>query len=722
MNYMIKTLRSIFTRARIGYITQTTISVSIIAVFLLVHQPLAMAITECELDEIRAGTVYYNGCLADCEQPSDSAAPAGSSSSAPTGAANGYPLRLPAISDTTKLANAIDTFIASKTPSSPMKGMGKYFVQGGMRAGINPLLVVGHSFNESGFGTADTKYNQQGAHNSFGRTASDTQPGIDTGRRWYKWNSWEESLYAAEFPASGKTEQPDDQFQYINRRFGVSLDSGLETYLAGDTARGLPAYAPANDGNNIPSYIKAITDSSNEIAQMSGGAIDLGQLGAAAPDSGAATPQPATASAATAGTTGQAVIALDPGHGSVVAEYTDPTTGLGDRETDNSPEREDVQDVANQVKAGLEQAGYKVVMLKTNATDAVSKRERVDAAKAANANLALSIHTSSDSGTFENWGEVWPQFVNGYRQSSTDASKKVVFSNSETADKSNVYSEIITTERDKAERGGTGITKKVVGQPESFGKARGLPSFGDISLVQLWSDDIPWVYNEAGAGASGLTPDQKHAYAQGLINGVQKSIPSNLQAVADESKVGDCLTPTTGTAAVGNGNSVSAALLYAWPTYRGSKTAEARAMKPEYDAAITIARSKGYYIGGVKYPGVDCGGFVTRVMIDSGYEPGYNKGGLTSGGASATPTQLAWVRENWQSVGRGNALSTADLMPGDVAFRVTSSGSNDGHTFMYVGTQPGFGSVIASASLDGRAPVAGKESPTAANIEWFRKK
>ena len=419
------------------------------------------------------------------------------------------------------------------------------------------------------------------------------------------------------------------------------------------------------------------------------------------------TPTPLASSSSSASSK---IIALDPGHGAVVNNYIDPVTKLGDRETANSPEREDMQDVANQVKTQLEGLGYKVVMLKNLATDAVSKRQRIDLAKANKVDLGISLHSDSGSGSFEGWAEVWPQFVGGYRQSSSDQNIKVTFTNQEVADTSNSISDVFATERDKAERSGSGVTKKVVGQAGSFSKNRGLPSFGDLSLMQLWANDIPWVYNEVGAPASGLTSDQKSKYASGIINSVRASMPPSGQDTTSE-----CGSGSGSSMPQGNGDAIATALTYAWPDYRGRGFVTP---KSEYAEAISRAKASRSYIGGIRYPGIDCGGFVTRVMLDSGYEPGYNNAG--KGGATAT--QLQWARENWQLVGRGNTLSTIDLLPGDVAFRVTSSGANDGHTFMYVGTQAGFGDDIASASLDTRAPMAGRENPLSNDIEWYRKK
>jgi len=194
------------------------------------------------------------------------------------------------------------------------------------------------------------------------------------------------------------------------------------------------------------------------------------------------------------------------------------------------------------------------------------------------------------------------------------------------------------------------------------------------------------------------------------------------ERILDLSRSGE-IAETSGNrcSSAGTGDVVGTALEYAWPEWRPRGTPNAREMKPEYAQAVSVAMDAGRYVGGIDYDGVDCGGFVTTVMIDSGYEPEYNHSGVVADGASSTATQLAWVRQNWELVGRGSDLTTADLQPGDVAFQVKTDGSNDGHTFMWVGDQPGFDYPIASASLDQRAPMAGAERPLASNIEWYRK-
>lgn len=152
---------------------------------------------------------------------------------------------------------------------------------------------------------------------------------------------------------------------------------------------------------------------------------------------------------------------------------------------------------------------------------------------------------------------------------------------------------------------------------------------------------------------------------------------------------------------------------YAWPDFKGYGFVEA---KPEYAAAIQKAQKEGRYVGGAGLPGIDCGAWVTTLMVDSGYEPRYNYDG--KGGS--TGQQTKWLNENWEKVGGdGIVESTAELKQGDVAMQ-------PGHTFMFAGTIPEFNSTIASAALRrqsgrGRAPMAGKESINGRGVVWYRK-
>lgn len=166
-----------------------------------------------------------------------------------------------------------------------------------------------------------------------------------------------------------------------------------------------------------------------------------------------------------------------------------------------------------------------------------------------------------------------------------------------------------------------------------------------------------------------------------------------------------------------SGEFQSLVLSYAWPQYHEAPWHD---RMPAYAEAVTRSISEGRYVGGsvAGVPGIDCGGFVTILVQNSGLEPEYNDG------KGNTDTQEAWAKSHgWQLLNSASsiAVDTSILQPGDVAF-------SSGHTFIYVGEIPGFDSVIASASYStigaGRAPMAGREDLMHGNgvtVRWYRK-
>ena len=139
---------------------------------------------------------------------------------------------------------------------------------------------------------------------------------------------------------------------------------------------------------------------------------------------------------------------------------------------------------------------------------------------------------------------------------------------------------------------------------------------------------------------------------------------------------------------------------------------------PAYANAVTQSISEGRYVGGSinGIPGIDCGGFVTVLVQNSGIAPNYNNN------KGNTSTQEDWVKAHGWILLNGSEnkpIDTSILQPGDVAFSVH-------HTFIYVGEITGFNSLIASASYSSsrpRAPMAGKEdlvSTMGTLVRWYR--
>jgi N-acetylmuramoyl-L-alanine amidase len=374
-------------------------------------------------------------------------------------------------------------------------------------------------------------------------------------------------------------------------------------------------------------------------------------------------------------------VAIDPGHGPNNTEV-DSKTGLKMVESNNQPEGKDVWDVAQKVKTKLEADGYTVVMLKKSENENVTFRERATRADEANADIALSIH--GDPG-LPNKGQIYPQKVGLYRGS---GSNKTAFNDAAVARESQQYSEVFKSERQKTE--GSDIIIK----DNSFDGRAGLEP-GNIQMVQLFSK-TPWVYNEAKMSFD------KDKYAEGLVNGAEESL-KDVAATGSDTK--DC--PGGG---VGSGDIIGTAFGYAYEDGRKTLT-----MKDTYKAAVDAAKKNGEYIGGIAYPGIDCGGFVTRVMRNSGADKDYND---YEGPTSQQQKYMDDHPEKYEKIGA--VSSVGKLKPGDIAV-------NSQHTFLYVGPEashPNFKGNAAASSLDDYAPTANNTyfSNGAGSFMWYRLK
>lgn len=219
---------------------------------------------------------------------------------------------------------------------------------------------------------------------------------------------------------------------------------------------------------------------------------------------------------------------------------------------------------------------------------------------------------------------------------------------------------------------------------------------GALTMVD-WAQ----VVNPGGDGtqdSAGILRDGIHPKAESytkLVDAVVRAVSSGVGSIGNSNCNNG--TPTGG---VGFTAKVTE---YAWPDYHPRPYTN---MMPAYAAAVEKAKSEGRYVGA---NGIDCGGFVTTLMVDSGFDPTYNYNG--KGGSTAV--QQEWLDANWQSLGA--VTNTSELRPGDVAMQ-------PGHTFVFVGEIPGFNSTMASASQGERAPMADKYGLSGDGIVWYRKK
>lgn len=169
------------------------------------------------------------------------------------------------------------------------------------------------------------------------------------------------------------------------------------------------------------------------------------------------------------------------------------------------------------------------------------------------------------------------------------------------------------------------------------------------------------------------------------------------------------------TATAAGGDLLELVKQYAWPDYRQAGTVSALTPTDAYRDATQRAKAAGRYIGGISHPGIDCGGFVTTLIVDSGFDKNYNYGSLVSQGAGFTGNQERWLKANWKTLDPRDA---SDRQPGDVA--ISSS-----HTYIFVGPDVFPDNYpIASASLDERSPMRGSESVVStphSGFRWYRK-
>ncbi len=417
-------------------------------------------------------------------------------------------------------------------------------------------------------------------------------------------------------------------------------------------------------------------------------------------------------------TKGSGIVVLDPGHSGEdrQGKEKDPETGLYIGDSSNPVERKQAWTVAQKIKSMLEAKGYKVLLTKQSESNYVNLRERALIANNANADIAVSIHTSS--GRFGSSERAWvtPQKLGGYRVN--DNGQKTIFGDAGVATKSQEYSRAIVEARRGA--GESGVRENDL----NFNEGLGL-SGGNLSIEQLLSK-VPWVYNETGQ--TGFDSD---AYATGIAFGVMNAIKPAGSVTAQTykpdppssfaSRIVSFFNPRAhaqnatpvadgNCSGAASGNAVQTAINYAWPTYTAPPFTT---LKPSYATAVKAAQKAGKYVGGGINPGVDCGGFVTRTMQDSGVDPKY-------GGGGNVVTQHKYIKESglYKLVA---VKSTVDLRPGDIAIAI-----DEGHTFMYVGpnntgsngdgSPAKFTTSIASASYSTtgrswRAPMAGHENP-----------
>lgn len=189
--------------------------------------------------------------------------------------------------DPGKMADAINKYVNdNKGPEgSILEGVGEKAVASGKKANVNPFLVIAHAKYESEMGSK-VNANVKNANNSFGRSATASQPNWSGSRLWYKWSSGEASVDAS----APENNQPNssDQYSYIREVFSKELDSGdwkayFEKYAPVADSNANNIYHPS-DGSD-PLVLKAV----KEMAAAAGGSTTSSDSGSSSSDQCCAT-------------------------------------------------------------------------------------------------------------------------------------------------------------------------------------------------------------------------------------------------------------------------------------------------------------------------------------------------------------------------------------------------------------------------------------------------
>ena len=171
---------------------------------------------------------------------------------------------------------------------------------------------------------------------------------------------------------------------------------------------------------------------------------------------------------------------------------------------------------ALRVQKILRSAGYTVDLTKSSANENVGLFDRVREAINDHATIAVSLHYTGGIpfGDANAHFGVTPQPVGRYRTNISNGDT-IRFTNARIAAESQRDAKMIQRARAAA---GDGVD--VAPLDESFPKSRGLPAYGNISIVQVVDQQFPWIYNEDGDIGFNF-----HAYTTGIANGIGRAVP-----------------------------------------------------------------------------------------------------------------------------------------------------------------------------------------------------
>ena len=171
---------------------------------------------------------------------------------------------------------------------------------------------------------------------------------------------------------------------------------------------------------------------------------------------------------------------------------------------------------ALRIQKVLRSAGYIVDLTKSRASENVGLLSRVREAIDDHATIAVSLHYTGGVpfGQANAHFGVTPQQVGRYRTNLANG-RTIRVTSSQVAAASQRDARIIQRARAAA-----GDAVDVAPLDASFPRSRGLPAYGNISIVQVVDQRFPWIYNEDGDISFNF-----RAYTTGIADGIERAVP-----------------------------------------------------------------------------------------------------------------------------------------------------------------------------------------------------
>ena len=209
---------------------------------------------------------------------------------------------------------------------------------------------------------------------------------------------------------------------------------------------------------------------------------------------------------------------------------------------------------------------------------------------------------------------------------------------------------------------------------------------------------VDWAAAAAADTDRYIMPDGIHPTADGQVLFAALIIEGILDVASGASRSDNCIS-------IGGGSIAQTAISLAWPDKDHYNV-----VKPEFLAAAQALNrgtrsycpgyraetGRGWPDEGVGSPELDfaqdCGIFVSVVMHASGVDTNFPHGGTSNMGPYMANRPDLYMPVD-------NLGNTSNLQPGDIFVYNSGGGPGNGHTFIYLGDQPGINGNIAEASL-----------------------